>query len=524
MLKLRKFAYVAAMILIGMSLVVPSAAAAEQATSLVAKSIITVPLGELPQGEGMFSFPPTVVPDKDGGYIVIANHVIKKLDSQFQTVWSNDLLQPYDRLYDVRPITDGHYIVLATVYPDSESQGHTYIAKLDKDGHAVWEKSIKLGDVLSNVMHIQEAEDGGFFAYGYSFSGRHYGASQYVIKLNVEGEKQWERILEHPKAMIVHGKLLPLPDGGFLYAGSVEYNQSSSNAYYAKFDKEGKRVWDKLFEQKHNAQFNHAVPVDGGFILTGETYQDKEGPLEQDMFIVKLDMEGNLVWERFYGEDHRNEMAYETVPTLDGDYLVFGRRMNKGHYTEPYILKLDVHGTVRWVKTFPGHSIGGHILHEEPGEYRIVSSNSDFIVDDDDFNVSYANTVLIEMKLTENLQLPASKDIRAIVNGQLVQFDVAPVVQHGRTLVPIRALADALGADTSWNESRREATVMLDGDEIILPIGRNLAYVNGEEVMIDVAPQIINGRTFIPFRFVGTALGCDIFWDEEARIVTVTQY
>ena len=102
-----------------------------------------------------------------------------------------------------------------------------------------------------------------------------------------------------------------------------------------------------------------------------------------------------------------------------------------------------------------------------------------------------------------------------------------PVIVRGRTLVPISSLMNAVGGTAVWNAAAQTVTLTLGKNSIILTIGKNTAVVNGKVVRIDpqdahVVPVIENGRTMLPLRFVGEALGCLVEWNATARMITVT--
>jgi hypothetical protein len=113
------------------------------------------------------------------------------------------------------------------------------------------------------------------------------------------------------------------------------------------------------------------------------------------------------------------------------------------------------------------------------------------------------------------------------VNGDRVAIDVAPQIVEGRTLLPIKWVAEPLGATVSWDAGDRRVTVSLGSTTIELWIGKSQARVNGKPVAIDpqnakVVPLIVSGRTMLPVRFVSEQLGADVGWDGSTRTVTVT--
>jgi hypothetical protein len=118
-------------------------------------------------------------------------------------------------------------------------------------------------------------------------------------------------------------------------------------------------------------------------------------------------------------------------------------------------------------------------------------------------------------------QATAARQITVTVNGRTLAMDVSPVIRDGRTLVPLRVISDALGAEVLWNASKR-TVVAIKGDRVLhLAIGNTDILINGIREIIDVPPQIINGRTLVPLRVIGTAFRASVNWDTGTRTVSV---
>lgn len=99
-----------------------------------------------------------------------------------------------------------------------------------------------------------------------------------------------------------------------------------------------------------------------------------------------------------------------------------------------------------------------------------------------------------------------SSGLKVYVNGHPISFDVDPVIVNGRTLVPIRAIAERLGAKVSWNPDTATATVELGQYQVAVTRDSTTAVVNGQTVTLDVAATIVGGRTMLPLRFVSESL------------------
>ena len=101
--------------------------------------------------------------------------------------------------------------------------------------------------------------------------------------------------------------------------------------------------------------------------------------------------------------------------------------------------------------------------------------------------------------------------------------EVPPEIRGGRTMIPIRVLAERLGADVGWDQAARQVTLERAGVTILMTVGSKTAYINGKAVEMDVAPYITGGRTLIPARYVAEFFGQKVDWDGETRRVYVTE-
>ena len=115
----------------------------------------------------------------------------------------------------------------------------------------------------------------------------------------------------------------------------------------------------------------------------------------------------------------------------------------------------------------------------------------------------------------------AGDAIRLELDGQIIETDVAPIIENERTLVPYRALLESMGAEVSWEQEADMATAILGSHRVQVTIDRTTAFVNGITKEMDVPPRIINSRTMIPLRFVLENLNCTVDWDNDTRTVII---
>jgi hypothetical protein len=125
------------------------------------------------------------------------------------------------------------------------------------------------------------------------------------------------------------------------------------------------------------------------------------------------------------------------------------------------------------------------------------------------------------VKVGKLLEATGSKDIHAFVDGKLVKSDVAPFIQNGRALVPVRAISAALKADVKWDAQTRTVVITRGELSITLYLDKKEAKVKGKKVLLDTVPVLKKGRVFLPLRFVSEQLNASVTWQPEGKIVII---
>ena len=111
--------------------------------------------------------------------------------------------------------------------------------------------------------------------------------------------------------------------------------------------------------------------------------------------------------------------------------------------------------------------------------------------------------------------------IAAKVFGETVINDVAPVIRNERTMLPARFVAEALGAKVTWNDTTKKVTIATTDKTLEIYVGSSFAFVDNEAVMLDAPAFIENGRTYLPVRFIAEGLGAAVQWDADTQEVTI---
>lgn len=112
--------------------------------------------------------------------------------------------------------------------------------------------------------------------------------------------------------------------------------------------------------------------------------------------------------------------------------------------------------------------------------------------------------------------------IGLVVDGQQLVLDVEPQVVQQRTLVPLRAIFEKLGATVTWDQATQTARAVKGSDTVQITLNSTTAYVNGEAQTLDVPAMAIDGRTLVPVRFVSEALDAQVDWLQDTQTVRIT--
>jgi len=118
---------------------------------------------------------------------------------------------------------------------------------------------------------------------------------------------------------------------------------------------------------------------------------------------------------------------------------------------------------------------------------------------------------------------PAAAAPNIIIDGQKLSFDVPPAVENGRTLVPLRAIFEALAANVSWDNTTQTVTATKGDISIKIKSDSQIAYRNNQLIFLEVPSKMIKNRTMVPIRFVSEALGAKVDWNNTTQTISIAR-
>ena len=223
--------------------------------------------------------------------------------------------------------------------------------------------------------------------------------------------------------------------------------------------------------------------------------------------------------------------------TPEGRFPIVNRIKNRPYYTDNIPggdprnplgdrwLGLDVKGTYGTTYAIHGNSNPNSIgKYVSAGCVRMHNDDIHWLFD----QVKLKTDVVIVSSTKTFEQIAADNGydtlppIKILIDGKPLAVSTSPFMQDNRVLVPMRSIFDAFGATVVWDGKTKTITASNNGTRIELTIDKKQAMIDGKPYVLDVAPTIYNGQTFVPTRFVSEALGATVQWDGAKRTVSLT--
>ncbi len=273
-------------------------------------------------------------------------------------------------------LPDGY---LVTGYTSSFGAGSkdVYVIKLDKKGKEIWSKTFG-GAAWDVGTALCESGDGNFFVCGYTHSFGKGEEDVYLIKIDKNGNKLWSKTFGGERLDMANSISLTT-DGGLLIGATSGSFSSNTDFYLIRTDDQGEEIWSRTYAAEgprgHAFDWCNAMSRthDGGAILTG--YTDSQDVM--DMHLIKTDADGNEVWTKTLGNKPFYDFGNAVLELADGSYFVAGTTKsivdNKDIFNnDVYLVKLDPDGNVLWEKNYGGSGTEWASAAAQNGEGDVV--------------------------------------------------------------------------------------------------------------------------------------------------------
>ena len=252
-----------------------------------------------------------------------------------------------DEGWSVQQTADGGFVIAGGTSSFGAGGQDVYLVKTDSAGNLFWQKTFG-GSSWDSAHSVEQTTDGGFIIAGYTGS---FGAGNddvYLIKTDPNGEMLWQNTFGGSKWEYGYS-VQQTTDGGFIIAGDTSSFSAwpYSDVYLVKTDCAGNLLWQKTIGGGH-FDFGTSVQqtADGGYIIAGWTKSFGGAPFREDVYLIKTNSAGNLLWQKTFIVS----VSWAAVQqTTDGGYIIVAGST---------LIKTDTNGNLLWQKTFGGFSCG----------------------------------------------------------------------------------------------------------------------------------------------------------------------
>jgi hypothetical protein len=218
---------------------------------------------------------------------------------------------------------------------------------VDRDGNLEWLRSYDGGGGDDDAaLGVCEAQD----LSGYYVVGFYQWGDIWLLKLNEDGDTLWTKHYGEFETFDAGTDIRPTMDGNYVIFGSTaSYGGPGGRDFILmKVDPDGNVLWQRLYGTDDDEDgYSVRETRDGGFILVGDTDLNTN-----DYYVVRVDADGDVIWEGIYG-DEGYQTAQDVCETKDGGYAVIGYTLTEGpDFQNPWLLKLDSLGNVMWSRAY----------------------------------------------------------------------------------------------------------------------------------------------------------------------------
>lgn len=290
----------------------------------------------------------------DGGFVVAgksASFSMEEVDG-FDTDWFDAYLlkvdkdgnllwekaygtEAMDQAFSVCQAQDGGYLIAGS------SNDDVYLVKADENGDSLWARTYG-GEGMDWGGGISPTADGGYIVSGFTSSWGQGNLDLYFLKINQAGDTSWTRTYGTPQ--MDRGVIRQLPDSGYLAVASTGDMQTGQiDIWVLRMDSKGDTLWTSIMAAEGaEFPFDFSLLSDGGCVIAAMS--DLGGQDNVDAYLVRLDAEGNVLWDKALGGE-AFDGAYCVAQTSDGGFIMTGWNSSEGAgLKDAYLVKLGPEG------------------------------------------------------------------------------------------------------------------------------------------------------------------------------------
>jgi hypothetical protein len=260
------------------------------------------------------------------------------------------------------------------------------IKKIDSSGNLTWSKTYDnptesdgyVGDDV--IKSVRQTSDGGYIATGYFENENSWSRVSWIFKTDELGDIVWSKTYKKNNSTDTWAEdVVETSDGDFILTGNQKNDGNKAHAMLRRYSADGEIIWHKTYTRSaYNEGISLIETSDGNIVFVGFS-GTSHGDYKH--FIVKTDSEGNSLFKKRFGTNTQQSLN-SVIEAPDGGYVATGYCNN---YNDLYIVKFDTEGTMLWEHCLPadednfyGWDHGNDIIHAQSGGYYIVGTSSTY--------------------------------------------------------------------------------------------------------------------------------------------------
>tara|TARA_Y100000590_G_C15613520_1_gene974817 strand:- start:23 stop:1240 length:1218 start_codon:yes stop_codon:yes gene_type:complete len=269
-----------------------------------------------------------------------------------------------DDAQSVQQTPDGGYVIFGSTKSYSQYVSSFWLIKINSQGQEEWNKTYNIHQYdLSAGYDVNLTDDGGFIMTGRNF---YYSSDEnimswngiWLVKADAQGQEEWNKVIDDESTEWGES-VQQTQDGGYVVFGRnvLNWEENEWDFYIVKSNSQGEKEWDNFFGGNSNDICKSGQQTqDGGYILSGYTYSYSNG--NEDFWLVKTDAQGQEEWNKNFGGG-TGDYGYFVQQTQDGGYIMAGRH-DLPNYSEVHgwhavcLIKTNSTGDEEWTKYYGG--------------------------------------------------------------------------------------------------------------------------------------------------------------------------
>lgn len=302
------------------------------------------------------------------------------------TTWERAFGSTGDEVaFFVSPTRDSGYVATGHTYYLGSTYKDIYVVKTNTNGILQWQRAY--GGPDSDVGYcIIQTRDGGYLIVGLTHSFGVGASDIYVVKTNATGETLWTTTWGGAGEDWGRSAVQTEDDGYLIVGSTFSYGAGFSDVCVVKIDSAGQVLWWRTFGGTNYDEGNEIITTaDGGYAIVGISYSFGAG--DRDIYLVKLDSECNLEWQRTYG-GNADEFGFSVAQTQDNGFVIAGTLSPfMAGYSDVYLAKVSESGELNWQNLYGGEfsDFGYYVVPVVDGGFLVAGYTYSYGSGQEDF-------------------------------------------------------------------------------------------------------------------------------------------